>query len=78
MMCSLSCIDIILQELKIFALGGVAQWIEHRPANQRVASSLLSQGTCLGCRPGPQWGVCEKQPHIDVSLPLFLLPFPFL
>ena len=35
------------------ALAGVAQCIEHRPANQRVASSIPSQGTCLGCRPGP-------------------------
>ena len=61
-----------------FALAGVAQWIEHGPANQRVASSIPSQGTCLGCRPGPQWGARERQPHMDVSLPLFLLPFPSL
>ena len=32
-------------------------------------------GTCLGCGPGPQLGVYERQPHIDVSLALFLLPF---
>ena len=31
------------------ALAGVAQWIECRPENQRVASSIPSQGTCLGC-----------------------------
>ena len=36
------------------ALAGVAQWTEHRPLNQRVASSIPSQGTCLGCGPGPQ------------------------
>ena len=36
------------------ALAGVAQWIEHGPENQRVASLIPSQGTCLGCRPGPQ------------------------
>ena len=36
------------------ALAGVAQWIESRPANQRVTSLIPSQGTCLGCRPGPQ------------------------
>ena len=36
------------------ALAGVAQWIEHGPADQRVASSIPSQGTCLGCGPGPQ------------------------
>ena len=55
----------------------VAQWIEHGPANQRVASSIPSQGTCPDCRPGPLWGARERQPHIDVSL-LFLLPFPSL
>ena len=60
------------------ALAGVAQWIEHWPANQRVAGSIPSQGTCLACGPGPQCGVCESQPHIDVFLPLFLPPFPSL
>ena len=43
---------------------------------QRVASSIPSQGTCLGGRPGPQWGPRERQPHTDVSLPLFLPSFP--
>ena len=56
-----------------FAPAGVAQWIECWPVNQRVACSILSQGTCLGCRPGPQLGVCERQLHIDVSL---FLPSP--
>ena len=37
-----------------FTLAGVAQWIEHWPANQRVAGSIPSQGTCLGCGSGPQ------------------------
>ena len=60
------------------ALAGVAQWIECQPANQRVADSIPSQGTCLGFRPGPQWEAHERQPHIQVSLPLFLLPFPSL
>ena len=40
----------------LMALAGVAQWIERRPANQRVAGSIPSQGTCLGCGPAPQWG----------------------
>ena len=35
-------------------LTGVAQWIECWPANLRVAGSIPSQGTCLGCGPGPQ------------------------
>ena len=56
----------------------MAQWIECRPVKQRVAGSIPSQGTCLGCGPGPQYGASESQPHIDVSLPLFLPPFPSL
>ena len=60
------------------ALAGVAQRIEHLPANHRVMGLILSQGTCLGCGPGPQLGALERQPHIDVLLPLFLLPFSSL
>ena len=52
--------------------AGVAQWIECRPENQRVISLIPSQGTCLGCMPGPQYVAREGQPHIDVSLPLSL------
>ena len=39
---------------KYSALAGVAQWNEYWPENQRVTSSIPSQGTCLGCMPGPQ------------------------
>ena len=35
------------------ALAGVVQWIECRPANQRVAGLIPSQGTRLGLGPGP-------------------------
>ena len=38
---------------KALALAGVAQWIECQPANQGVTGSIPSQGTCLGCGPGP-------------------------
>ena len=48
-------------------LSGFKSW----PVNQEIAGFIPSQGTCLGCRPGPQFGVCERQ-LIDVSLPLFL------
>ena len=41
--------------------------------NQRITSSIPSQGTGLGCRPGVQFGARERQPHVDVSLP-FSLP----
>ena len=59
------------------APAGVAQWIECWPVNQGVMGYIPSQGTCLSCWPDPQLGVHERQPHIDVSLPLplFLLPF---
>ena len=63
---------------KKWALAGVAQWIERRPANQRVTSLIPIHSTCLDCTLGPQLGAQERQPHMDVSLPLFLPPFPSL
>ena len=66
----------LLWEKNIFSLAGVAQWIENQTENQRVASSIPSKGTYLCYGPGPQWGVFERQPYIDVSL--FLPPFPSL
>ena len=38
------------------ALTGVAQLVGHHSAKQRVAGSILDQGTCLGCRFGPRLG----------------------
>ena len=38
--------------------------------NQRVTGSIPGQGTCLGCGPGPHLGAHERQPHINVPLPL--------
>ena len=69
--------EFIYKKLYI-ALAGMAQWIEHGPSNQRVTSSIPSQGTCLGCGPGPHLGAHKRQPHIGVSLPLFFLPFSSL
>ena len=33
-----------------------------------VAGLIPSQGTCLGFRPGPQWGVCVRGNHTLMSL----------
>ena len=43
------------------ALAGVALWIEHQTMNQKVSGSIPGQGACLGCRPDPQLGACERQ-----------------
>ena len=59
----------------VSALSGVAQWTECWPINQKVTGLIPGQGTCLGCRPGPQLRVCKRQ-LVDVSLPLFLPSFP--
>ena len=44
--------------------GGSVDW-----ALACKPKAIPSQDTCLGCRPGPQWGVHEGQPHTDISLP---------
>ena len=38
----------------ISALASAIQWIEHWPANKGITGLIPSQGTCLGCGPGPQ------------------------
>ena len=61
------------EKKRLQALAGVDQWIECQPANQRVAGSIPSQGTGLGCGPGPWWEAHERQPQIDGFSP-FLSP----
>ena len=68
----------MLQFLKNMALAGVVQWVERQPVNQKIAGPVPSQDTCLDCQPGPQQGAHKRQPHIDVSLLLFLSPVPSL
>ena len=68
-------LDVKENKKNTLALADVAQWIECWPANQKAAGSISSQGKCLGSGPGPQLGSHERQPHTDVSLPLFLPPF---
>ena len=46
--------------IKTVTLAGVAQWIECWPTKQTVTGSIPSQGTCLGCGPGPQLGMPER------------------
>ena len=62
------------------ALAGMAQWSEHRAANQRVSGLIPRQGTCGVVGPGPWLGVCGGQ-TIDVVLTRFspsLSPSPSL
>ena len=47
-------LHLFTKEIIFCALAVVVQWIEHQPVNQRVTSLIPSQGTCLGCGPGPQ------------------------
>ena len=49
------------------ALTGVAQWVGCCPTKLKVAGLIPSQGTCLGCGPGPLLEVCTRQ-LVDVSL----------
>ena len=45
-----------VQGIKNIALAGVAQWIEHGPASQKVAGLIPSLGHMPGFpRPGLQW-----------------------
>ena len=38
------------------SLADVAPLVGYCPTNRRVAGSMPGQGTCLGCRFGPQLG----------------------
>ena len=50
----------ILVRIAFSHLAGVAPETECRSVNQRIAGSIPSQGTCLGCRPGPHLGAHER------------------
>ena len=49
-------------------LAGVVQGTERWSENQRVAGSISSQDTYLGCSPGPHLVERERQPHIGDPL----------
>ena len=69
-------------KVKFISLAGVAQWIEPWPVNQKVASSIPTHGTCLGCGARSLVGACERQ-QMNISLACWcfspsLPPFPSL
>ena len=57
-------------------------WFRARAFEQKLTGSIPSQGTCLGCRPGPHLGACQRHlinvsfthlcvsPSLSPSLPL--------
>ena len=59
---------------KYLALAGMAQWIECQPADQGVDGLVPSLGHMPGLWARSLMGACDRQLHIDVSLP----PFPSL
>ena len=75
----LSAQQVLYKASKIEALAaGVAQWVEHGPGKQRVAGSIPVRAHAWVADQVPSWGPHDRQPHIDVSLPLFIPPFPSL
>ena len=59
------------------ALTGVAQWVEHWPANQKVAGSISGQGTCLDYGSDSQLGACERQLiHVTLACRYFSPSLP--
>ena len=59
------------------ALTGVAHWVRHHPANQRVFSLIPRQGPCLGCRPGPHLGGVQQATNGNFSCTLIFISLPF-
>ena len=73
----------LIKKKKSHALTGLAQWIECRPANQKVTGLMPNQGTFLGCGArSPVGGVPEATDGCisctSIFLSLFLPPFPSL
>ena len=58
------------------ALTGVAQWIGHWPVNRKATGFDSQSEHTHGLQARSLVGGCKRQPHTDISLPLFLLPFP--
>ena len=62
----------------MFALAGVAQWIECRLQTKGSLVQFPVRAHAWVVGQVPSRGPCERQPHIDVSLPLFLSTFSSL
>ena len=62
----------------ILCPGWCGSVVECWSVNQRVTGLIPSLRHMPGLRARSSVGGSEKQPHIDVSFPLFLPPFPSL
>ena len=61
-----------------WALAGIAQWTERRLRTKGLLVQFPVGAYTWVVGQVPQVGAHERQPHTDISLPLFLLPFPSL
>ena len=62
---------------KNYDSGWCGSEVECQPVNQRVTGLIPSLVHMAGLQAGSPVGECKRQPHTDVSLLLFLPPFPF-
>ena len=71
------CLLCLISKKLVISPGWCSSVDRVRAANQMVASSIPRQGTCLGCRPGPQCRAYERQPH-TIFIPIFFSFPPLL
>ena len=55
------------QKIKDGALTSVVQLVGHHPTERKVASSIASQGTRLGCGPVPSWRCAEATDQCSLT-----------
>ena len=55
---------------------GLAQWIEHRPADWKVPGSIPGKGMCLSCGHIPSAGCARGSWSMILSHPCFYLSIP--
>ena len=65
------------KQINEITLTGVAQWVEHCSLNQKAASSIPGQGTCLGYWPGPRVGGVQEATNRCFSCTLMFLFLSF-